>query len=52
MEQKLPNISDQIQEFVRKNAQEINSESFTTLEFVIEAGRLTGMRSKRFIKNK
>ncbi len=45
-------ISEQIIEFAKANFEVLNTETFSTLEFVIQAGRLDGCRVKKYIKNK
>jgi|GEM_PF-5612952 len=48
----LASISAQLVVFIHKHEREVNAEDFATLEFVIVDGKLDGMRTKRFIKNR
>ncbi len=46
---KLP-VHVQLISFIKKYADKINREPWTTFEFEIKGGKLTGMRTKEYIK--
>jgi len=43
-------IAEQISEFIKEHAEEVNSENFSVIEFIIQKARLDGMRVKKYIK--
>jgi len=45
-------VADQIIQFIEAHREKVNRESFCTVEFVIQANRLDGMRVKEYVKNK
>lgn len=45
-------IVTQIIDFLSKYKEKVNKESFAVIEFVIQKGKLDGMRIKEYIKNK
>ena len=44
-------VASQIIEFINKQKEKVNKESFAVIEFIIQKGKLDGMRIKEYIKN-
>jgi len=44
-------IADQLIEFIKDHADRVNRESFCKIEFVVQGGKLDGMRTQEYIKN-
>lgn len=45
-------VSEQISDFVRLHSKKVDTEKYSVIEFIIQAGRLDGMRVKEYIKNR
>lgn len=44
-------VADQLIEFIQDHTDKVNRESFCVLEFVVQGGKLDGMRVKEYVKN-
>lgn len=44
-------VSEQLVEFIKENEAEVNEAEYSVVEFVIQNGKLHGMRTRRYTKN-
>jgi hypothetical protein len=43
-------VANQIVDFVQRRAERFNSEPYCVFEFIVQAGRLDGVRIKEYVK--